>query len=188
MTIRRDATTAFSALFAEKADGSEDKYNGSDNQQQEDPSMFFELMSPITTVKPDQMSASAQAYLGDVVFELFVRSRYVWPSRRMSNLQNKVVSVVRAETQSILLQKFIKSFPLTSIEQGVLARGRNAVLTAKKKGKSANNSGGASAYQDSTAFEALIGYTYINDKKRFNEMMTWIQTELDAMDGLPPGS
>lgn len=96
--------------------------------------------------------------------------------------------VTIAETQSILLQKFIKSFPLTSIEQGVLARGRNAVLTAKKKGKSANNSGGASAYQDSTAFEALIGYTYINDKKRFNEMMTWIQTELDAMDGLPPGS
>lgn len=96
--------------------------------------------------------------------------------------------VTIAETQSILLQKFIKSFPLTSIEQGVLARGRNAVLTAKKKGKSANNSGGASAYQDSTAFEALIGYTYISDKKRFNEMMTWIQTELDAMDGLPPGS
>lgn len=65
--------------------------------QQQDPSMFFELMSPIDTVKPEQMSASSLAYLGDVVFELFVRSRYVWPSRRMSDLQNKVVSVVRGK-------------------------------------------------------------------------------------------
>ena len=65
--------------------------------EQNDPSMFLELMSPIASAKPDQMSASSLAYLGDVLFELFVRSRYVWPSRRMSDLQNKVVSVVRGE-------------------------------------------------------------------------------------------
>ena len=69
--------------------------------QQQDPSMFFELMSPINTVKPEQMSASSLAYLGDVVFELFVRSRYVWPSRRMSDLQNKVVSVVRGKMHCV---------------------------------------------------------------------------------------
>jgi hypothetical protein len=62
-----------------------------------DPSMFFELMSPVASAKPDQMSASSLAYLGDVVFELFIRSRYVWPSRRMSNLQDKVVTVVRGK-------------------------------------------------------------------------------------------
>lgn len=60
-----------------------------------DPSRFFELMSPIESAQPEQMSASALAYLGDVVFELYVRSRYVWPERRMSDLQNKVVSLVR---------------------------------------------------------------------------------------------
>lgn len=152
------------------------------SQEDRDPSAFFELMSPITSVKPDQMSASSLAYLGDVVFELFVRSRYVWPSRKMSALQNKVVSVVRAEAQSLLLQKFIESFPLTPTEQGVLARGRNANLTARKKGKSVNSSGGASAYQDSTAFEALIGYTYISDINRFNEMISWIKLELDELD------
>ena len=67
------------------------------SREQNDPSMFLELMSPIASAKPDQMSASSLAYLGDVLFELFVRSRYVWPSRRMSDLQNKVVSVVRGE-------------------------------------------------------------------------------------------
>jgi hypothetical protein len=69
----------------------------SDGDSNDDPSMFFELMSPDSSTKPDQMSASALAYLGDVLFELFIRSRYVWPNRRMSDLQNKVVSIVRGE-------------------------------------------------------------------------------------------
>jgi hypothetical protein len=63
----------------------------------DDPSLFFELMSPVHTAQPDQMSASSLAYLGDVLFELFIRSRYVWPERRMSDLQNKVVSIVRGK-------------------------------------------------------------------------------------------
>ena len=93
-----------SGLFAEtnSNNGESNPGSGSDSKQTPDqtitdPSMFFELMSPIDSVKPDQMSAAALAYLGDVVFELFVRSRYVWPSRRMSDLQNKVVSLVRGE-------------------------------------------------------------------------------------------
>ena len=63
------------------------------------------------------------------------------------------------------------------MEQNVLARGRNAYLTPKKK-----QSGGASAYQDSTAFEALIGYTYISDKHRLHEMINWIKLDLDELD------
>ncbi len=146
---------------------------------QDDLISFCELMSPVSSAQPDQMSASSLAYLGDVVFELFIRSRYVWPSRRMPQLQNTVVSLVNAEAQSKLLQKFVDDFKLTSAEQGVLARGRNASLTARKKGK-----GGESMYQDSTAFEALIGYTYISDKVRFNEMISWVRDELDKMDGV----
>lgn len=84
-----------------------------------------------------------------------------------------------AEAQSKLLQKFVDDFSLTSAEQTVLSRGRNASLTARKKGK-----GGESMYQDSTAFEALLGYTYINDKVRFTEMISWIKLELDRMDGM----
>jgi 23S rRNA maturation mini-RNase III len=76
--------------------------------------------------------------------------------------------------------RLIGSFPLTPMEQNVLARGRNANLTARKK-----QSGGASAYQDSTAFEALLGYTYISDKHRLCEMINWIKLELDEMDYQP---
>ncbi|KAL7452904.1 hypothetical protein ACHAWC_004619 [Mediolabrus comicus] len=164
---------------ASKLDSSNLPDNDSSSPSHDDLTSFCELMSPVSSAQPDQMSASSLAYLGDVVFELFIRSRYVWPSRRMPQLQNTVVSLVNAEAQSKLLQKFVDDFKLTSAEQGVLARGRNASLTARKKGK-----GGESMYQDSTAFEALIGYTYISDKVRFNEMISWVRDELDKMDGV----
>ena len=163
--------------FASKLNSSNLPDNDSSSPSHDDLTSFCELMSPVSSAQPDQMSASSLAYLGDVVFELFIRSRYVWPSRRMPQLQNTVVSLVNAEAQSKLLQKFVDDFKLTSAEQGVLARGRNASLTARKKGQ-----GGESMYQDSTAFEALIGYTYISDKVRFNEMINWIRDELDKMD------
>ena len=107
-------TTPSSVLLATIANTDEenDSSDTTDNielpqTQQQDPSMFFELMSPIDTVKPEQMSASSLAYLGDVVFELFVRSRYVWPSRRMSDLQNKVVSVVRGKIHGVHIIMYI---------------------------------------------------------------------------------
>jgi hypothetical protein len=70
---------------------------GSSEENNDDLSLFIELMSPISSAQPDQMSASSLAYLGDVVFELFIRSRYVWPQRRMPVLQNTVVGLVNGE-------------------------------------------------------------------------------------------
>ena len=40
---------------------------------------------------------SVVAYIGDVVFELYIRSRHVWPQKRTSDLQNKVVAIVRGK-------------------------------------------------------------------------------------------
>ena len=44
-----------------------------------------------------QMSPNAWAYIGDVIFELFIRVRYVYPDRRTSDLQTIVTSVVRGK-------------------------------------------------------------------------------------------
>jgi ribonuclease-3 family protein len=44
-----------------------------------------------------QMSTSDLAYIGDVVYELFIRSRTVWPAKRTSDLQLQVVALVRGE-------------------------------------------------------------------------------------------
>ncbi len=56
-----------------------------------------DLLLPDPKCNPTQMSPTSLAYVGDSVFELFVRTRYVWPSRRTSALQKIVVDKVRGE-------------------------------------------------------------------------------------------
>lgn len=131
-----------------------------------------ELLSPSSTCNVNQMSGTDLAYIGDVVFELFIRSRHVWPSKRTSDLQNIVVGVVRAEYQSYLLRKLKENFSMTDKEKNVMARGRNSVTRTKNRRNPA-------AYQDSTSFEALIGYVYITEPNRCKELLAWLETIID---------
>jgi len=60
------------------------------------PSMTLEeLLLPSSNCDVNQVGPTALAYIGDVVFELMVRARHVWPTRRTSDLQQQVVSIVR---------------------------------------------------------------------------------------------
>uniref|UniRef100_A0A7S3PWU1 RNase III domain-containing protein n=1 Tax=Chaetoceros debilis TaxID=122233 RepID=A0A7S3PWU1_9STRA len=96
-----------------------------------------------------------------------------------------------AETQSTILQSLVTSFPLTSEEQTILSRGRNAGSSSKGKKRgpkrlyASNGNGegaGPGAYQDSTALEALIGYMYLTDETRCSECLAFLANELDQMD------
>lgn len=153
------------------------------------------LLMTSTKCIPSQMSPTSLAYIGDVVYEMCIRCRYVWPTRRTSDLQNVVVAKVRAETQSKIYQILIESFPLTKEEQTIVSRGRNAGSPKKKSrgpkrlygsgasGKNGQGSGpGPSAYQDSTAIEALIGYLYLIDGERCSELLEFVCDILDGMD------
>ncbi|OEU15018.1 ribonuclease III [Fragilariopsis cylindrus CCMP1102] len=130
------------------------------------------MLSPKSSCTVNQMSGTELAYIGDVVFELFVRSRHVWPQKRTTDLQNLVVGLVRAENQSALLKKLKETFPLSDRESQVLSRGRNSVTRSKNRRNPA-------AYQDSTSIEALIGYVYINDPDRCQELLAWFDTVID---------
>lgn len=133
-----------------------------------------ELLLPIDTCKVNQMSGTDLAYIGDVVFELFVRSRHVWPSKRTSDLQNTVVAIVRAEHQSQLLAQLKEDFALSDKEKQILMRGRNAVTRSKNRRNPA-------AYQDSTSFEALLGYLYIEDQERCCDLLNWLESVVDKI-------
>lgn len=70
--------------------------NGSLPDETTNPSLsLLDLLSPIESCKVDRMSGTDLAYIGDSVFELFIRSKCVWPSKRTSDLQNQVVGLVR---------------------------------------------------------------------------------------------
>lgn len=57
----------------------------------------WKILRPRNDAKVDRMSSTDLAYIGDAVYELLVRSRTVWPPRRTSDLQMKVVAYVRGE-------------------------------------------------------------------------------------------
>ena len=154
--------------------------NGNKPEQAEEPLVIPAhsldiLLSPSSSVDMNQMGPTALAYLGDVVFELFVRSRKLWPTRRTDDLQLQVVALVNAEHQSKLLASLLENFELTPAELQILSRGRNA-STSKS-----NNRKNPKAYQDSTAIEALIGYLYITDKARLEVLFNWFSVFLERV-------
>jgi hypothetical protein len=58
---------------------------------------LLEMLSPLESCDANQMGGTDLAYIGDAIFELFIRSRCVWPSKRTSDLQDQVVALVRGE-------------------------------------------------------------------------------------------
>ena len=83
------------------------------------------------------------------------------------------------------------SFKLTEKERAILSRGRNAGSPSggrRSRGpkrlynSQAKEGQGPGAYQDSTALEALIGYSYLTDQARCGEVLHFLSQELDVMD------
>ena len=64
-------------------------------EEEESNKHLFPILFPSNNCTIEQVSPSAMAYIGDVVFELFARSRYVWPAKRTTDLQHSVVNLVR---------------------------------------------------------------------------------------------
>lgn len=103
------------------------------------------------------------AYLGDTVYDLYVRGRAVSGGGRMKALHAASSALVCAGAQSEALGRI--EGMLTEEEQGVVRRARNA-----KQNKAKNADPGA--YHRATALEALIGYLYLNGRiGRLDELM-----------------
>lgn len=115
-----------------------------------------------------QLSPASLAYIGDAVYELYVRTRYLLPPKRIANYHNRVVAKVRAESQAAclcLLEPY-----LSDSEREILRRGRNAA-TGKPRRLSPK------VYQQATSLETLIGYLYLHNPQRLNELLE--QLDLD---------
>lgn len=109
-----------------------------------------------------QLSPAFFAYLGDAVYELFIRTHYLLPPKRLATYHEQVVSQVRAETQATYLQKLIPY--LTDTEKDVVRRGRNAANNGPRRVST-------HLYQQATSLETLIGYLYLHDPQRLNQLL-----------------
>lgn len=115
-------------------------------------------------VPPSQYSPLALAYLGDAVYELFVRT-YLLKDLNMpvQKLHKAAITMVNAKAQSDLYQK-IKDC-LTEEETAVYKRGRNTNSHPPKNADLID-------YKSATGVEALIGYLYLKgDSERILELL-----------------
>jgi len=121
---------------------------------------------------PKLLSPLTLAFVGDGVFELFVRERLVCAGNCPVNaLHKKSVTQVCCSAQA---QASLKLVPiLTEQELEVLKRGRNAHTNHVPKNSSPAD------YHAATAFEALFGYLYLDGKiDRLRELFNVMCDEL----------
>ncbi|MCI1964703.1 MAG: ribonuclease III [Oscillospiraceae bacterium] len=106
---------------------------------------------------PKRLGALSLAFIGDAVFEVFVRERLICQAERpVSRLHRAAVKQVCAQAQADFVQKLLPV--LTDEEQGILRRGRNAHCNHVPKNAD------PAEYHAATAFEALFGYLYLSGK------------------------
>ncbi|PZO36876.1 MAG: Mini-ribonuclease 3 [Pseudanabaena frigida] len=116
-----------------------------------------------------EIPPSALAYIGDAVYEMQMRLHYLLPQRTAKQYHLLVVSQVRAEQQAKLLEKL----DLTDFEYDLVRRGRNAAGSAPRKVN-------PNIYQSATGFEALIGYLYLTDRDRLDQIFTQLLSHIDT--------
>ncbi|MDZ8109082.1 MAG: ribonuclease III domain-containing protein [Nostoc sp. DedQUE12a] len=115
-----------------------------------------------------QISPSALAYLGDAIYELYVRMFYLLPLQRTETYHRLVVAQVRAETQALHLRSLTPHLRDTELE--IVRRGRNAATGRPKRLD-------PEIYQQATSLETLIGYLYLTDYQRLTELLEILQLE-----------
>ena len=119
----------------------------------------------------NQLSPAALAYVGDAIYELYIRTHYLLPPKRLQVYHEQVVAQVRAESQAQHLQSLQPH--LTNTELEILKRGRNAASKGPKRLS-------PEIYQQATSLETLLGYLYLADPQRLMDLLAQLQFEEPA--------
>ena len=112
-----------------------------------------------------QMSPLVLAYMGDAVYEKYIRE-YVIRQGLCKNglLHKKTIKYVSAKAQAEILKKLEEK--LTEDELDIVRRGRNSNPHSTAKNADVID------YKYATGFEALIGYLYLTkQEERLEEVL-----------------
>ena len=94
------------------------------------------------------------AYIGDVVFDLVIRSILVNKGNTaVNNLHKKTSAIVKAPSQAALVAAVMDD--LTQEEKDIYRRGRNSKPHTKAKNASTME------YLEATGYEAVLGFLYL---------------------------
>jgi len=105
-------------------------------------------------LNPESLSPLVLAYIGDVVYELFIRQYLVGRGiARVNQLHREAVKYVNAGGQARVMHAL--EDVLTPDEAAVARRGRNARSGHPPRGADVHS------YRYSTGLECLVGYLYL---------------------------
>ena len=117
-----------------------------------------------------QLSPLTLAYIGDAVYELYVRRKLLQKCQKVHSMHQLAIKRVNNMTQASLLLRVMPQ--LTEQEAVIAKRGRNA------KGAYVPKNADVVTYRKATGLEALVGYLYLQgDEKRLN----WLLDQIDLV-------
>ena len=118
-------------------------------------------------LKPNQYGALSLAYIGDCIYEIYVRSYLInRADQKVNALHKQATKYVCAKAQAEFYHK-IEGI-LTEEEQAAFHRGRNTKSHPPKNAV-------LSDYRIATGVETLIGHLYLkNDITRISQLMSYL--------------
>ncbi len=126
------------------------------------PLFSLNVPHPLAASTAQMLSPASLAYLGDSVYELYIRTQYLLPPARIRDYHQQVVNCVRAETQAAFVKALMPC--LSPEEVRIVKQGRNAATGHPKRLS-------LEIYQYATALETLVGYLYLTDIERLSELL-----------------
>lgn len=123
-----------------------------------------------------QLNALALAYMGDAVLETYVRYHLIATGKvRPNRLHQLATTFVSAKAQAAFVNYLLEHACLSEQEEQVFLRGRNA------KSQTVPRNTDLATYRQSTGFEALLGYLYLQDNyKRIDEIIAQLFTFVEG--------
>ncbi|MDY0210466.1 MAG: ribonuclease III domain-containing protein [Acholeplasma sp.] len=111
------------------------------------------------------LNGVALAYIGDVYYELNIRKYLLGLGiTKVNNLHKKAISYTSGIAQSTIIMTLINENQLSETELNYFKKGRNASGPGRKNIDMED-------YQRSTGFEALIGYLYLTNIQRADQVI-----------------
>lgn len=110
-------------------------------------------------------SSLTLAYVGDSVYEVFIRTKLTKDcDKKVNHLHKEAKSYVSAKAQCAIAERLSDEW--TEEETDIFKRGRNTKVNTKAKNADFKE------YHTATGLEALIGYLYLTkQEERLNELL-----------------
>lgn len=105
-----------------------------------------------------QLNGLTLAYMGDAVYEIYIRSYVISLGySKVNDLHKRVIKFTSGNAQASLMHYLLEIEFLTEEEINIFKRGRNSHVHTVRKNMNIQD------YLDATGFEAVIGYLYLQE-------------------------